>query len=292
MKETLPDDIEQLKAMLLSQQALLRKQQVRLRTYAGQVAGYEQDIARLKAQLDRLRRMLFGQSSEKSRNKLEKKIGEAEKRLGEMEIRLNAAKQCLNAAAAAVEVPDSPNVVAVPTAGPAVVRQTLSRKPLPATLPRETQRIEPVESACPDCGGVLKVIGQTVSEQLDIINTAFRVIETVRPKLACCGCDTILQAPMPTKPLDRSYAGAGLLARILVGKYCEHTPLYRQSEIYARRGIELSHNTMARWVAAVADRLRPLAVALNAYVLEAGKVHADDSVTRRTDPGWFRPCCV
>lgn len=91
----LPNDIDQLKALLCQQQAAMKKLQARLRQYAGQVAGYEQEIERLKAQLDKLRRMLFGQSSEKSRNKLENKIRQAEKRLAELENRLAAAKRCL-----------------------------------------------------------------------------------------------------------------------------------------------------------------------------------------------------
>lgn len=111
--------------------------------------------------------------------------------------------------------------------------------------------------------------GETISEQLEIINSAFKVIETVRPKLACSRCDVIVQAPLSPKPIERSYASPGLLARILVSKYCEHILLYRQSEIYARQGVELSRNTMMRWVSEMAYRLSPLYIALNSYVLEA-----------------------
>lgn len=271
MKNELPDDIDQLKAML-------RKQQARLRQYAGQVAGYEQEIERLKAQLDKLRRMLFGQSSEKNRNKMENKIRQAEKRLEELESRLNAAKSCLEDA----EVAESDTT---PEAPPVSAGRRSSRKPLPATLPRETVRIEPTETECPVCGGELKEMGETVSEQLEIINTAFKVIETVRPKLACSRCDVIVQAPLPAKPVGRSYAGSSLLARILVSKYCEHTPLYRQSEIYARHGVELSRNTMVRWVRMMAEQLHPLYLALNGYVLAADKVHTDDTPVNVLEPG-------
>ncbi|SUJ40478.1 ISSfl4 ORF3 [Shigella flexneri] len=92
-------------------------------------------------------------------------------------------------------------------------------------------------------------------------------------------------APLPPKPIERGYASAGLLARILVSKYMEHIPLYRQSEIYARQGVELSRNTMVRWVSEMADKLRPLYIALNDYVLEAGKVHADDTPVKVLAPG-------
>lgn len=292
MNIKLPDDIDQLKAMLhqqqamlKQQQAMLKQQQAQLRIYAGQVAGYEREIEHLKVQLDKLRRMLFGQSSEKLRNKLEKKIREAEKRLGEMEDRLNTAKSCLEAAVAATTSFDTNTVSQTLADKSAANSRPSSRKPLPAELPRETVRIEPVEMACPVCGGELTMLGETLSEQLDIISNVFRVIETVRPKLACRKCDAIVQAPLPTKPLDRSYASPGLLARILVGKYAEHIPLYRQSEIYARHGLELSRNTMVRWVLALAGKLGPLAVALRDYILEAGKIHADDTPVKVQSPG-------
>lgn len=292
MKSELPDDIDLLKGMLAQHQAMLRQQQAQmkqqqtqLRTYAGQVAGYEREIERLKEQLDKLKRMLFGQSSEKLRNKLEKKICEAEKRLDEMEGRLNTAKGCLEAAAAVIAESDVVEVAEEPAETPTSSRRPSSRKPLPAELPRETEVIAPTETVCPVCGGELAALGETVTEQLDIINNAFKVIETVRPKLACRKCDAIVQAPLPAKPIDRSYAGPSLLARILVSKYVEHIPLYRQSEIYGRHGLELSRNSMDRWVLELAEKLSPLSEALNRYVLEAGKVHTDDTPVPVQAPG-------
>ncbi|WP_074012712.1 IS66 family transposase, partial [Candidatus Sodalis sp. SoCistrobi] len=285
MKTELPDDIDLLKGMLAQHQMMLKRQQVQLRTYAGLVAGYEREIERLKAQLDKLKRMLFGQSSEKLRNKLEKKIREAEKRLGEIEDRLNNAKGCLEAAAAVTVESDVDVVPEKPTEKPTSPQRPSSRKPLPVELPRETVRIEPRETVCPVCGGELAVLGETVTEQLDIINNAFKVIETIRPKLACRKCDSIVQAPLPAKPIDRSYASPGLLSRILVSKYVEHIPLYRQCEIYARHGLVLSRNTLVRWVLDLANKLSPLAMALNRYVLEAGKVHADDTPVPVQAPG-------
>ncbi|WP_176227865.1 IS66 family transposase zinc-finger binding domain-containing protein, partial [Cedecea sp. NFIX57] len=207
MDNSLPDDIDQLKAMLREQQAVLlqqnaamQKQQSRLRQYAGQVAGYELEINRLKAQLDKLRRMLFGQRSEKSRNKLENKIRQAEKRLAELENRLEAAKNCLNDDKPILDTPTDAEVA--PQTTPEKPTRNTSRKPLPADLPRETLTLQPADSVCPSCGGELKVMGETISEQLEIINTAFKVIETVRPKLACSRCDVIVQAPLPAKPVE------------------------------------------------------------------------------------------
>ncbi|HCH8797633.1 TPA: transposase, partial [Shigella flexneri] len=156
--------------------------------------GYEQEIERLKAQLDRLRRMLFGQSSEKKRHKLENQIRQAEKRLSELENRLNTARNLLEDASSVTDSPDTSPPSENPIASkPESPGRKSSRKPLPAELPRETHRLLPAETSCPACGGVLKEMGETISEQLDIINTAFKVIETIRPKLACSRCDVIVQ---------------------------------------------------------------------------------------------------
>ncbi len=159
---------------------------------------------------------------------------------------------------------------------PSALRQSSARKPLPASLPRETRVIRPEEECCPACGGDLSPLGCDVSEQLELISSAFKVIETQRPKLACCRCDHIVQAPVLSKPIARSYAGAGLLAHIVTGKYADHLPLYRQSEIYLRQGVELSRATLGRWTGAVAELLEPLYDVLRQYVLMPGKAHADD----------------
>ncbi len=124
-----------------------------------------------------------------------------------------------------------------------------------------------------------------MSEQLELISSAFKVIETQRPKLACYRCDHIVQAPVPSKPIARSYAGAGLLAHIVAGKYADHLPLYRQSEIYRRQGVELSRATLGRWTGAVAELLEPLYDVLRQYVLMPGKVHADDIPVPVQEPG-------
>ena len=209
-----------------------------------------------------------------------------QKRLSELENRLNTARNLLEDASSVTDssdtCPPSENPIASKSESPG---RKSSRKPLPAKPPRETQRLLPAETSCPACGGSLKEMGETISEQLDIINTAFKVIETIRPKLAYSRCDVIVQAPLPPKPIERGYASTGLLARILVSKYVEHIPLYRQSEIYARQGVELSRNTLVRWVSEMADKLRPLYIALNDYVLEAGKVHADDTPVKVLAPG-------
>ncbi|EOX5249018.1 IS66 family transposase zinc-finger binding domain-containing protein, partial [Escherichia coli] len=99
--------------------------------------------------------------------------------------------------------------------------------PLPAHLPREIHRLEPEESCCPECGGELDYLGEVSAEQLELVSSALKVIRTERVKKACTKCDCIVEAPAPSRPIERGIAGPGLLARVLTGKYCEHLPLYR-----------------------------------------------------------------
>ncbi|ELT1071023.1 IS66 family transposase, partial [Escherichia coli] len=117
------------------------------------------------------------------------------------------------------------------------------------------------------------------------MRSAFRVIRTVREKHACTQCDAIVQAPAPSRPIERGIAGPGLLARVLISKYAEHTPLYRQSEMYGRQGVELSRSLLSGWVDACCRLLSPLEEALQDYVLTDGKLHADDTPVPVLLPG-------
>ncbi|WP_153112192.1 IS66 family transposase, partial [Propionivibrio limicola] len=149
------------------------------------------------------------------------------------------------------------------------------RKPLPEHLPRDTVEHLPAECSCPDCGGPLKKLGEDVAEVLEYVPASFRVIHHVRPKLACAACDRIVQAAAPNRPIAKGAAGPGLLAHVLVAKYGDHLPLYRQSDIYAREGVELERSTLAGWVGQCSALLRPLVAALNRHVLSGAKIHAD-----------------
>ena len=167
---------------------------------------------------------------------------------------------------------------------------------LPAHLPREVQEHLPQVSdsqhdstgqpcGCTACGARLRKIGQDVSEQLEYVPAHFKVIRHVRPKLVCVACQTIFQASAPSRPIARGVAGAGLLAHVLVSKYCDHLPLYRQSGIYARSGVELDRSTLAGWVDQADQLLDPLVAALGRYTLAAAKIHADDTPVPVLQPG-------
>jgi transposase len=253
----LPDldtlDSTALKALILSQhEELLSK---------------DDEIEQLKLLIAKLRRMQFGRKSEK----LERQIEQLELRLDELETK--RAEQ---------EARSPGGTTAEPTAPAAAKRE---RRPLPAHLPREERKILPKQQSCPDCGGRLKHLGEDVSEILEYVPEHFKVIRQVRPKLACARCDQIVQAEAPSRPITRGMAGPGLLAHVLVSKYCHHLPLYRQEEMYAREGVDMDRGTMAAWVGGASQVLEPLVERLRRYVVSAEKLHGDDTPVPVLEPG-------
>ena len=143
----------------------------------------------------------------------------------------------------------------------------------------------PAHNCCPDCGGALRKFGEDVSEQLERIPATYKVIRHVRPKFACAGCERVVEAPAPARPIERGLPGPGLLAHVLVSKYSDHQPLYRQSEIYAREGIDLDRSTLAGWVGAASQLLAPLVDTIHEHVLAGSKIHADDTPVPVLAPG-------
>lgn len=166
--------------------------------------------------------------------------------------------------------------------------RTPKRTSLPDHLPREIHVHAAGEDGCPDCGSSLRRIGEDVSELLEYIPARFRVIRHVRPKLACTGCNAMIQAPAPDRPIARGKAGPGLLAQILVSKYCDHLPLHRQSQMYAREGVDLPSSTLSDWVKESSQLLKPLVAALQEHTLGGSTVHADDTPVPVLAPGTGR----
>ena len=159
------------------------------------------------------------------------------------------------------------------------------RPSLPAHLPREDVRIDVEHEACPCCGGALHLIGETVSEMLDHVPARLRVIRICRPRYGCRACGTIHQAPAPERPIAKGLATPGLLAHVLVSKYCDHLPLYRQSQIFARQGVELDRSTLANWVGGAVWWLEPLQARLAEHVFASQTLFADDTPIPVLDPG-------
>ena len=131
----------------------------------------------------------------------------------------------------------------------------------------------------------MRKLGEDISEQLDFIPGTFKVLRHVRPKLSCAHCARVIQLPAPSRPIERALPAAGLLAQVIVAKYADHCPLYRQQGIYRRAGVELDRATLAEWVGGASWLLDPLVDALGRYVLAPGKVHADDTPVPVLDPG-------
>ena len=228
----------------------------------GQLVSHDNEIEHLKLLILKLQRMQFGRSSEK----LAQQIHQLELRLEDLET--NRASQPVS-----------------PILEPMIARLKPARHPLPADLPRETKMLQPKASACPDCGGTLVRLGDDVSEALELVPARFKVLRTVRPKLSCKRCDRIVQEPAPHRPIARGMAGPDLLAHVVVSKYADHLPLYRQSEIYERQGVELDRSTLADWVGGVTRTMEPLVDAIQEHVLKATKLHADDIPVPVLAPG-------
>src|SRR3954452_14429170 len=194
-------------------------------------------IAKLEHQLAGFRRHRFGSTSES---------------LDQLQLKLE--DEAIAAAQADKVVPPSD-----PTAAPKGVPNGVpKRKPLPAHLPRQETLISPGD-ACAECGGKLKPLGEDVTEELEYVPGRFVVNRIVRPRLACTCCEAICQAPLPSRPIERGRPGPGLLAHVLVAKYGDHLPLYRQSQIFEREGIDLNRSTLADWVGKSTALLEPLA---------------------------------
>ncbi|MEY9460498.1 IS66 family transposase [Bradyrhizobium ottawaense] len=159
------------------------------------------------------------------------------------------------------------------------------RKPLPDHLPRQDVRLDVDNMTCGCCGGALHIIGESVSDMLDWVPAQLRVIRTTRPKYACRSCKTVMQAPAPERVIAGGMATPALLAQVLVSKYCDHTPLYRQSQIFARHGVDLPRSTLAGWVGGACWWLEALHICLTKSVFASDHLFADDTPVPVLDPG-------
>jgi transposase len=219
--------------------ALIEAQAATIASQGAELVAHRAMLETLRLQLARLRRMQFGRSSEK----LDAEIAQ-----------LTLALEDLEAGIDRKDPPAEPE----PSARSDLPDQKPARRPLPGHLPRMTVAHE-AACACPQCGGALRPLGEDVTEVLDYVPASFRVIRHVRPKFSCRSCEAITQAPAPELPVRRGRATAGLLAHVLVAKFADHLPLYRQSEIYAREGVAHA------WL------MDPIARTLEVLRLEAGR---------------------
>jgi transposase len=264
----LPDDLEALKALvrLATERADAAEQHVasveaELANARARESATEALIAHYKLQIAKLRREQYGPSAERTRRLLE------QLEFGLEELETDATEDDLMAEAAAAK---ATNVTAF-------ARKRPVKKPFPEHLPRE-RVVVPAPCSCPACGGNrLSKLGEDVTETLEVIPRAWKVIQTVREKFACRDCEKITQPPAPFHVVPRGWSGPSLLAMLLFEKYGQHQPLNRQAERYAREGVPLSVSTLADQVGAASFALMPIFRLTEAHVLCAERLHGDDT---------------
>jgi transposase len=253
-----PDDVLRLRALLDAERAARLALEERADKAEARARDLDAEIASLKLTIAKMRRDRFGASREHAG-----KLDQLELQLAELIERVAEAKTAdASAISATVNGDDRPKP---------------ARRALPSHLPRE-RRVHAAPTVCPCCQGItFRKLGEDATETLERIPAQWKVVVHVRERLACRTCDTIVQTPAPSHPIARGRAGPQLLADVLYGKYGAHLPLNRQSEIYANEGADLDVSTLADWVGACAATLTPLRDAIEAHVLGAERIHADDT---------------
>jgi len=281
--EKLPDDAESLRAIIAQQAAShqaeltarekeIEERDAEIKTLSAAAKSKEARIKTmellvetLRQRIAKLRRQKFGPSSEK----IEREILQLELAIEDLNVTLSS------------ESENPPDAAEAPLKKGAGLSSDPSKKRRGLAVHGDIEQrrlvLDPGDE-CPECGGPLRVIGEDVSQLLDLIAAKIELVETARPKKSCRCCEKITQAPLPSKPIPRSLAGPSLLAFILISKYDDHIPLHRQCEIFERSGVEIPQSTITGWTGQAIRTLQPLAEAIKAYVLSAGRLHTDDTV--------------
>lgn len=287
----LPNDVETLRSMLLAEQANLKQEQALLQELQARQAEAEAQVAALKAYeaerivleaeverltaqnaryehiIDQLRRMQFGKRSEK----LDKD-------------QLNLAFEDLAQGLAEIEGEEEREDLELKRHRARQRRE--SRPSLPSHLPEVEVLVEPQATACPCCSGVMHVIGEDVSRRLDVVPAQYQVLVTRRPKYACRQCEgQIIQAPAPARLIEGGLPTEQMVSQVLVAKYADHTPLYRQAQGLARQGIEIKRSTLAHWTGYAAAELKPLWTLMRQELLASAKLFVDETPAPVLDPG-------
>ncbi len=275
--DQLPDDITELKQRLIAKDAELLARSSELAIKVSELAAAKNGlivtqltIEKLKAQIAKLRREKFGSSSER-----------IERVISQLELALEEAETAKAEAAALAPQPPEPEAQPAAAAQP----EKKKRRQLPPELPRRDVVHMP-PGVCKTCGGTeLRTVSESATEVLAYIPGRFEVNRHVRPACSCAKCETMMQAPMPELPIPRGMVDASFLAHIAVAKFCDHLPLYRQVEIYARSGLDLDRGQLAEWLGHVAWLLRPLVELIAAHVMAGHVIHADDTPVPVLAPG-------
>ncbi|MBE3640678.1 IS66 family transposase [Mangrovicoccus algicola] len=259
--ENLPDDPDLLKAMIAALSAENAKMSASLR-------AHDLLVQALRVRIAKLQKQKFGASSEK----IEREVEQLELALEDLQVALAEA-----GTVPAVDEEEAADETAV-----SPEQKPRRRSKVAPGTPRERRELDPGDS-CPECGGALRVVGEDVSEMLDMIAAQLKVIEIARVKKSCRCCEKMVQVPAPSRPIPRSMAGPALLAYILVSKFDDHVPLYRQNEIFARLGAGIADTTLVDWCGGAMKALAPLIDRIGKDVLSTDLLHADDTPIRVLD---------
>jgi len=259
----LPDDPAVLKAMIVA-----------LRTENAQISAtlraHDLLVQALRVRIAKLKRQAFGKSSEK----IEREIEQLELALEDLQVAMAEAENT---------PPDDEDAPDTEDQAPATAEPRQRRRPkVSENTPRERREFDPGDS-CPDCGGELRVVGEDVSELIDMIAAQLKVIEIARIKKSCRRCERMVQEPAPNRPIPRSMAGPNLLAYVLTSKFDDHVPLYRQNEIFARMGADIPDTTLVDWCGGAMKTLAPLIEKIEAEIMSSDLLHADDTPIRVLD---------
>ncbi len=261
----LPDDPSVLRAIIASLEAENVKLSATLR-------AHDLLVQTLRTRIAKLQKQAFGKSSEK----IEREIAQLELALEDLQVAMAEADE-------AAEPEDDTEDDITPPGEAAPEEKLPRRRPrISKDAPRERRERDPGDS-CPDCGGDLRILGEDISELIDMIAAQLKVIEIARIKKSCRRCEKIVQEPAPSRPIPRSMAGPGLLAYILTSKFDDHVPLYRQHEIFERMGADIPDSTLVDWCGAAMRTLAPLTERIETDIMASDILHADDTPIRVLD---------
>ena len=253
---SLPEDTVALKAMIAALQAENAKMSATLR-------AHDQLIQTLRLRIAKLKKQVFGKSSEK-----------VEREIEQLELAL---EDLLIAAAESDTTPmDEDKAEPAAATGETAERKPRRRPRVSEATPRERRELDP-GACCPECGGDLRLVGEDVSEMLDLIAAQLKVIQIARLKKSCSRCERMVQKFAPSRPIPGSMASASLLASILVSKFDDHLPLYRLAEIFARMGADIPDSTLVDWCGHAMKVLKPLSDRIEAAIMVSDLLHADDT---------------
>jgi transposase len=260
----LPDNPFALKAMVAALQAENARMSATLR-------AHDQLIQTLRLRIAGLKKKVFGKASEK----IEREIEQLELALEDLLI--------ARAEGAAGPMDEDATEPSAPSASEEASERKPRRRPrVSEATPRERRELDP-GACCPDCGGELRLVGEDVSEILDMVAAQLKVLQVARLKKSCRRCEKMVQDPAPSRPIPGSMAGAGLLAFVLVSKFDDHLPLYRLNEIFARMGADIPDSTLVDWCGRAMKVLKPLIDRIDAEIMASDLLHADDTPIRVLD---------